>query len=88
MSTLIAPAPLVRTPELDEVMVDIVAGLAAVQHRVAVEEPVTMTDVVAADVDADRIQRYLGLDYTGDAGFEHWTWVLDEARAAGLRSVR
>jgi hypothetical protein len=77
------PAPIIRTPALDEVMGEVVAGLAAVAHRAEIGAPVAAAERVAADVDADRIQHYLGVTYTGP--FDGmWAWTIDQARAAGL----
>lgn len=90
MTVLDPPAPIVRTDELDEVMVDTVAALAHLAHRVATGQPVTPGEVADGHYTCGTIQRYLRAFYPSGKSdtLAEWNWTLDRARDAGLVSVR
>lgn len=82
-------APIVRNDDLDELMVETVAALAHVTHRLDTEQDVTPGEMANAHFDNTSIQRYLGRHYPsgrGDAAAE-FRWTLSQAADAGLVSV-
>lgn len=84
------PAPITRNPELDEIMVDTVAALAHLAHRLGTGQPITPGELADGHFTCTTVQRYLGAYYPSghSDALAEWSWTLDRAREAGIVSVQ
>ena len=92
-ATALAPAPIVRNDDLDELMVETVAALAHVTHLLDTGAEVTPGVLAEAVYDNTTVQRYLGRYYpsghgtTAETIVAEFRWTLAQAADCGLRSV-
>lgn len=81
-----APAPIVRTGDLDVPMRERVASL----NHAFRQRFLTDAERTAADADADAIALYLGVEWpgpddrNGSPRIQRWRWTLNQARAFRL----
>lgn len=89
-ATITPTAPIVRNDDLDEIMVEQVAALAHVTHRLATGQPITPGQLADGHFTCTTVQRYLGAYYPSghSDALAEWSWTLDRAREAGIVSVQ